>query len=110
MLRGCKVFSSLDSQALHIQQNLTGLPPPYRQAAIALGNWVLTDGGAAGREHRAGEEELHGLPGCLDDSHLVAMKGRVVTRCGGPRALQAVRCSLCGWHRVQVCQILCTTQ
>lgn len=57
ILRGCKVFSSRESPAVRIQQNPTGLPPPHRRAATALGSWVLTDGGAARRGYRAERAE-----------------------------------------------------
>lgn len=45
-LRGCKVFSSRDSDVMRIQQNLTGLTAEQRQAADALVEWVLADSGA----------------------------------------------------------------
>merc|ERR1711959_508470 len=51
MLRGCNVLSDKDVRVLHIQQNLTGLPSPFRQAALALSNWVLVDTGAATSGH-----------------------------------------------------------
>lgn len=71
MLRGCKVYSSRASPALRIQQNLTGLSAPYRQAASGLGNWVLADAVAADRRHLvAVVGELHGLPHCRGGSHL----------------------------------------
>jgi len=50
MLRGFQLLSPRGSDVLHIQKNLTGLPAPYRQAAIALGNWVLSKE-VMGREH-----------------------------------------------------------
>merc|ERR1712224_15024 len=65
MLRGCNLHSSRGSWALPIQQNLTGLPAPYRQAAIALSNWVLADKGSMAHGHGFEKKELHDSLGCL---------------------------------------------
>lgn len=73
ILRGCKVFSSHESKELRIQQNLTGLPAPYRQAALALGNWVLADEGATDRAYRAREEGVYELSRCSGGPRVAAV-------------------------------------
>merc|ERR1712224_120856 len=55
MLRGCKVLSAGDSQALRIQNNLTGVPAQYMPVAIALDNLVQADGAPVDGRRRFGE-------------------------------------------------------
>lgn len=53
-LRGC-IDMSHSSETMYTQQNLTGLHPQKRRAAIKLGNYLI----AADQGHLAEEEELH---------------------------------------------------
>lgn len=51
---GCKVAALRGAaEALHVQMNLTGVPPPRRRAAVALMNWVLRGGRAGNASHGA---------------------------------------------------------
>merc|ERR550514_607394 len=72
MLRGCKAFSSSGPEALRVQQNLTGFPAPYREAATALGNWVPADGGSADHGHQDEVVLLNGPLGCSGSWHSTA--------------------------------------
>lgn len=55
MLRGCKVLSARDSGIIGVTQNLTGLPAPKRQAAIAIINLMMLADERAEHESRGSQ-------------------------------------------------------
>lgn len=52
----CGVLSR-GAEALHVQLNFTGVPPPRRRAAMSLMNWIMRGGGAANSSLGAGDDE-----------------------------------------------------
>lgn len=65
MFNGCKLHSP-DFEAGRTQQNLTGVAPQFRHAAIALGKWLLSET-ANGPSQETVEAQHHtSRLGCVD--------------------------------------------